>query len=84
MAAANHALDGPESPRLDDFLKPLEVDLARVVELTNQLTSAFDHLSAHSLDQFLPTPISESILRPVPGQDHGRYVHSPRSPICSG
>jgi len=33
----------------------------------------FTRLAAESLDQFLPTPITDSILRPV-GDEKGRYV----------
>ncbi|KAK0750945.1 hypothetical protein B0T18DRAFT_401407 [Schizothecium vesticola] len=61
----------PESP-LEALLRPLDVDLTRIVELTNDFTETFTHLAAHSLDQFLATPISESILRPAPGRDYGR------------
>ena len=57
---------------LDDFLQPLAVDSARIRELCDELTAAFRTLSAQSAVQFLPTPISESILRPVAGQDRGR------------
>ncbi|KAK1834228.1 hypothetical protein QBC39DRAFT_277878 [Podospora conica] len=66
--------NAPTQTSLEDFLKPLEVDLPRIVELTNDFTETFTHLSAHSLDQFLATPISESILRPAPGRDYGRFL----------
>ncbi len=56
---------------LDDFLQPLAIDTQKVLALSRELTSTFRSLSADSLDQFLPTPISESILRPA-GHDHGR------------
>lgn len=56
---------------LDDFLQPLAIDTQRVLELSRELTSTFRSLSADSMDQFLPTPISESILRPA-GHDYGR------------
>lgn len=66
----------PESP-LEAFLRPLDVDLKRIIELTNDFTETFTQLAAHSLDQFLATPISESILRPAPGRDYGRYLYVP-------
>jgi len=60
------------NPALDDFLKPLEIDSSCISGLTDELASTFRKLSSQSADQFLPTPISESILRPVAGQDRGR------------
>ena len=59
---------------LDDFLRPLAIDAQTVLELSHELASTFRQLSAESLDQFLPTPISESILRPA-ASAHGRYVY---------
>ncbi|KAK0643440.1 hypothetical protein B0T16DRAFT_415897 [Cercophora newfieldiana] len=59
---------------IDDFLKPLEIDSSRISELSTELALTFSTLSSQSADQFLPTPISESILRPVAGQDRGRYL----------
>lgn len=60
---------------LDDFLQPLAIDDKTVLELSRELASAFRILSAESLDQFLPTPISESVLRPR-HRDNGRWVLS--------
>lgn len=59
---------------LEEFLRPLAISSSVVHELSRELAETFRSLSAESLDQFLPTPISESILRPVAGRDHGRYV----------
>ena len=59
-------------PAIDDFLKPLEIDAARISELSEDLASTFRRLSSQSVDQFLATPISESILRPEAGQNRGR------------
>jgi hypothetical protein len=56
---------------LDEFLRPLAIDTQTVRKLSHELASTFCKLSVESLDQFLPTPISESILRPV-GRGHGR------------
>lgn len=50
---------------LDEFLRPLAIDEQTVLQLSRELASTFRSLSAESLDQFLPTPISESILRPA-------------------
>jgi hypothetical protein len=61
------------APSLDKFLQPLAIDSRTALELSRELASTFRTLSSESLDQFLPTPISESILRPA-GQNHGRYV----------
>ncbi|KAL2196791.1 hypothetical protein P885DRAFT_37350 [Corynascus similis CBS 632.67] len=61
------------TPSLDDFLQPLAIDFQTVVELSRELTSTFLQLSAESSDQFLPTPISESVLRPV-RREHGRFL----------
>jgi hypothetical protein len=58
---------------LDEFLQPLAIDTQTVLELSRELESTFRTLSAESLDQFLPTPISESILRPAQ-QEQGRQV----------
>ena len=49
---------------LDAFLLPINI--------AQQFLQNLTHLSAESLDQFLPTPISESILRPVTSLGHGR------------
>ncbi|KAK4238213.1 hypothetical protein C8A03DRAFT_33769 [Achaetomium macrosporum] len=61
------------APSLDDFLQPLAIDARRVLELSHELASTFRKLSAESLDQFLPTPISESILRPAV-RNSGRFL----------
>lgn len=53
----------PSKQPLDEFLRPLDVDAARVHNLAKHLASTFTRLGNESKDQFLPTPISESILR---------------------
>jgi hypothetical protein len=58
---------------LDGFLQPLAIDDETVLELSRELASTFRKLSAESLDQFLPTPISESVLRPA-HRGQGRQV----------
>jgi hypothetical protein len=50
---------------LDDFLRPLAIDGHAVLRLSHRLAFAFTRLAAESMDQFLPTPISESMLRPT-------------------
>ena len=57
---------------LESFLSPLYVDDSLVLRLSRDLCTTFKQLSAESKDQFLPTPISESILRRTDGADHGR------------
>ncbi|KAI1462035.1 MFS general substrate transporter [Annulohypoxylon moriforme] len=56
---------------IDDFLKPLSIDEAKAHALAHELCRSFQDLSADSLNQFLPTPISESILRPTAGREKG-------------
>jgi hypothetical protein len=67
MAASSTAV-------IDGFLKPLEVGSSCVSELAAELASTFRELSSRSSDQFLPTPISESILRPAADQEQGRHL----------
>ncbi|KAI1774096.1 hexokinase-7 [Hypoxylon cercidicola] len=59
---------------IEDFLKPLHIDQAKAHALAHEFHRTFQHLSANSLNQFLPTPISESILRPTEGREKGRYL----------
>jgi hypothetical protein len=62
---------------LQDFLRPLAIENHVAHGLSNEFADAFTKLSAESLDQFLPTPISESILRHVAGGRHGWYALPP-------
>lgn len=59
---------------IEEFIKPLAIDDTTVHALSHELYRTFQHLSANSLNQFLPTPISESILRPTAGREKGRYL----------
>ncbi|KAI2633660.1 hexokinase-7 [Hypomontagnella submonticulosa] len=59
---------------IEEFLRPLSIDDATAHALSQELCRTFQHLSAHSLNQFLPTPISESVLRPTAGRERGRYL----------
>lgn len=59
---------------IEVLLEALHIDVAKAHALSHEMCQAFQHLSTDSLDQFLPTPISESILRPTEGSEKGRYV----------
>ncbi|SPQ25154.1 a5042e4b-8f39-48cd-9026-ba0764251539 [Thermothielavioides terrestris] len=52
---------------LDGFLQPLAIDDETVLELSRELASTFRKLSAESLDQFLPTPISDFLAIDIGG-----------------
>ncbi|KIH88899.1 hexokinase family protein [Sporothrix brasiliensis 5110] len=52
------------SPGLEAFLQRIRVDEELVYKLSCEFSSTFTHLAAESMDQFLPTPITESILLP--------------------
>ncbi|KAI1336242.1 MFS general substrate transporter [Xylariaceae sp. FL0016] len=57
---------------VEDFIKPLYIDETTAHGLSRELCRTFKQLSASSSTQFLPTPISESILRPAAGREKGR------------
>ncbi|KAI5926663.1 MFS general substrate transporter [Camillea tinctor] len=59
-------------PDLEEFLRPLDIDVTTAHKLSHELCRTFEQLSSGSLEQFLPTPISESILRPAAGREKGR------------
>ncbi|KAG6007522.1 hypothetical protein E4U21_005823 [Claviceps maximensis] len=59
-----------QSVLLGEFLQPMSIDVEKCHVLSHAFMQNFMQLAADSLDQFLPTPISESILRPV--ADYGR------------
>lgn len=65
---------GQEPPQqsLDDFLRPLHITDDTVHSLSQELYSTFLRLSNKSDNQFLPTPISDSLLRRVDAADRGR------------
>ncbi|KPM39798.1 hypothetical protein AK830_g6791 [Neonectria ditissima] len=48
-----------------DFLEPLELDLEKAHSLSQAFLRTFEKLALESQNQFLPTPITESILRPA-------------------
>ncbi|PHH83651.1 hypothetical protein CDD82_5409 [Ophiocordyceps australis] len=63
----------PRARRLvDDYLAPLDIDVEKCHVLSHRFLATFAALAAESHQQFLPTPISESILRPIADHGHGR------------
>lgn len=64
----------PPQQSLDDFLRPLRITDDTVLSLSRELYNTFLQLSNKSDNQFLPTPISESLLRRVDRADRGRYL----------
>lgn len=54
------------------FLEPLSIDIDRSYELSRKFLANFRDLAANSRDQWLPTPISESILRHLSDQWTGQ------------
>lgn len=62
----------PPQQSLDDFLQPLHITDKTVLDLSVELCDKFMRLSNKSDNQFLPTPISESLLRRVNSADRGR------------
>ena len=56
---------------LDDFLRPLHIDIPKIHSLARSLCDSYTRLAKESLDQFLSTPISDSVLRPS-GDARGR------------
>lgn len=63
----------PEPISIQDFLAPLPtIDNRTMIKLSREMVQNFQQLSAQSSDQFLPTPISESLLRHIDGADRGR------------
>lgn len=72
----------PHQQSLEDFLEPLHITDDNVYKLSLSLCDTFSMLSTKSDNQFLPTPISESLLRRVDSADHGRWVPStPDTPL---
>lgn len=57
---------------LDDFLRPLRVDIGILSELARRFEGTYRRLAAESEEQFLGTPVRESLLRPG-GIERGRY-----------
>lgn len=66
------AVAASRSQSVEDFLLPLSIDLPKVIALAGSLSQTYKRLAAESENQFLPTPISDSILRPSVAEG-GRY-----------
>ncbi|KAI1435357.1 hexokinase-7 [Xylaria sp. CBS 124048] len=64
----------PMTSELERFLRPIHIDNSKAHVLAHELHETFKELAAQSLTQFLPTPISESILRPKGGGEKGRHL----------
>ncbi len=65
---------GSQKADMANFLQPLHMDVETAAALSREFHKTFQRLAAESMEQFLPTPIAESILRPKAGQEKGRYV----------
>lgn len=72
MASKQQRNLGPNPVPIQEFLTPLHVDDELVLELSRDMSKTFTRLAANSESQFLPTPISESLLRRVDDGDSGR------------
>lgn len=59
------------SVSIEEFLTPLQIDLEKVHALSELFLQNFEQLAAESEEQFLTTPISESILRPTGARGQG-------------
>jgi hypothetical protein len=46
------------------FLRPLDIDAKKIHALAKALSCTYGRLARESEDQFLSTPIEESLLRP--------------------
>jgi Mn-dependent DtxR family transcriptional regulator len=49
---------------IEEFLSPLSVNTEKIHSLARAFAGTFEELAVDSLEQFLPTPIAESLLRP--------------------
>jgi hypothetical protein len=49
---------------IEEFLRPLDVDTTKIHALTKALACTYGRLARESEEQFLSTPIEESLLRP--------------------
>lgn len=61
----------PTIDPFEEFLRPLNIDIPKIHRLAKSLSHTYRRLAAESEEQFLPTPISDSILRPL-GEHKGR------------
>ncbi|TVY81356.1 Pre-mRNA-splicing factor cef1 [Lachnellula suecica] len=63
----------PTRQSLEDFLEPLAIDVSKIHNLAKSLSRTYTQLAKESKNQFLSTPISDSILRPE-RDSNGRYL----------
>lgn len=56
---------------IEEFLEPLFIDIEKIDQLSQHFLEAFGKLASDSDNQFLPTPISEAILRPEANRRQG-------------
>ncbi|KAM0342849.1 hypothetical protein ACHAPU_009213 [Fusarium lateritium] len=59
---------------IEEFLEPLSVDIEKINKLSQLFLQTFEKLAADSDNQFLPTPISEAILRPEAKRKQGCHL----------
>ncbi|KAM0431786.1 hypothetical protein ACHAPT_005036 [Fusarium lateritium] len=59
---------------IEDFLEPLSVDIDKLHSLSQHFLLAFEKLASDSQNQFLPTPISDAILRPEAERSQGCHL----------
>ncbi|KAJ4131859.1 hypothetical protein NW768_006059 [Fusarium equiseti] len=59
---------------IEEFLEPLSVDIDKIDELSHHFLEAFEKLARDSENQFLPTPISDAILRPEAKRRQGCHL----------
>lgn len=71
FSACVHLVMATTRQSLSEFLIPLAIDVKKIHELAKSLSTTFISLAAESENQFLATPISDSILR-TEGDDTGR------------
>lgn len=62
----------PSPISIQEFLEPLAVDEERICALARSFAETYKFLARNSQDQFLSTPITESLL--PSGTEEGRYV----------
>ena len=60
------------TPTIEEFLSPLHMDINKVHTLSQHFLTTFEALAARSKNQFLSTPIFESLLRPNGERRQGR------------
>lgn len=67
-------MDATQGQLLEKFLEPIRIDLETCHALTTGFYDCFKALAANPSDQFLPTPISDAILRPIADTGCGKNL----------